>query len=95
MILTSSTGEIITVPDPAEEFSCAPKKRNTTKHLENIKTMAPARTREDGFDVSISEVPVTEQRRPFIQKDGEEVLKQPGMYIPLATMSSYLQANTF
>ncbi|PMD46498.1 Caleosin-domain-containing protein [Hyaloscypha variabilis F] len=40
--------------------------------------MAPARTEEDGFDVSIKEVPVTEQRRPFIQKVDNQELKDPG-----------------
>jgi len=40
--------------------------------------MAPARTEEDGFDVAIKQVPVTEQRRPFIQKEGGQKLKQPG-----------------
>lgn len=40
--------------------------------------MAPARTREDSFDVSIKEVPVTEQRRPFIQKDDDQKVKHLG-----------------
>ncbi|KAH7317639.1 Caleosin related protein-domain-containing protein [Rhexocercosporidium sp. MPI-PUGE-AT-0058] len=39
--------------------------------------MAPPRAEEDGFDVSIEKVPVTVQRRPFIQK-GDEKLKDPG-----------------
>lgn len=44
--------------------------------------MAPARTEEheDGFATAIPEVPVTEQRRPFIEKDGEKQLKDPGVY---------------
>jgi peroxygenase len=46
--------------------------------------MAPARTEEDGFDVCINEVPVTGQRRPFIQKDDDQKLKHPG-YIPNPT----------
>jgi len=41
--------------------------------------MAPARTERDGFDVSIEEVPVTVQRRPFIPRRGDEMLKDPGM----------------
>ena len=41
--------------------------------------MAPARTQEDGFDVSIPEVPVTEQRRPFIPEEGDQKLKDPGL----------------
>jgi hypothetical protein len=47
--------------------------------------MAPPRTEEDGFDVTIKEVPVTRERRPFIQKAGDEKLRQPGKYmlIPL------------
>merc|ERR1711939_1020953 len=40
--------------------------------------MAPARTERDGFDVSIEEVPVTVQRRPFIPRRGDEMLKDPG-----------------
>lgn len=32
----------------------------------------------EGFDLAIPDVDVTEQRRPFIQKDGHERLKQPG-----------------
>jgi hypothetical protein len=40
--------------------------------------MALAKTSELGFDVALKEVPVTEQRRPFIQKEGDERLKQPG-----------------
>ncbi|PBP24048.1 caleosin domain containing protein [Diplocarpon rosae] len=40
--------------------------------------MAPARTEEEGFDVSIKEVPVTEERRPFILKQGDHRLKDPG-----------------
>jgi peroxygenase len=40
--------------------------------------MAPARTEEDGFDVYVKAVPVTEQRRPFIQKDDDQKLKHPG-----------------
>jgi hypothetical protein len=41
--------------------------------------MAPARIEEDGFDISIEEVPVTVQRRPYIPKRGDERLKEPGM----------------
>jgi len=41
--------------------------------------MAPARIEDLDFDVSIPEVKVTEQRRPFIQKKGDEQLKQPGI----------------
>lgn len=44
--------------------------------------MAPARTEEDGFAISIPEVPVTEQRRPFIEKEGDRKLKDPGTYLP-------------
>jgi hypothetical protein len=40
--------------------------------------MAPSRTKEEGFDVAIKEVPVTEQRCPFVQKVGDEKLSQPG-----------------
>jgi len=42
--------------------------------------MAPARTEEDGFDVAIKQVPVTEQRRPFIQRKGDQKLKDPGKF---------------
>ncbi|KAL2065614.1 hypothetical protein VTL71DRAFT_3284 [Oculimacula yallundae] len=50
--------------------------------------MAPARTEDDGldFDVSIEEVPVTVQRRPFMQKKGDERLKDPG--IPRANIAA-------
>ncbi|KAF8862579.1 Caleosin-domain-containing protein [Acephala macrosclerotiorum] len=41
-------------------------------------TMALARTEEEGFAVSIPEVPVTEQRGPFIEKEGDRKLKNPG-----------------
>jgi peroxygenase len=40
--------------------------------------MAPARTEEGGSAVSIPEVPVTEERRPFIEKEGDSQLKDPG-----------------
>ena len=40
--------------------------------------MAPARTEEDGFDIAIKQVPVTEQRRPFIQKKGDVRLTHTG-----------------
>ncbi|CZR63923.1 related to calcium-binding protein caleosin [Phialocephala subalpina] len=40
--------------------------------------MAPTRTEEDGFAISIPEVPVTEQRRPFIEKESDRKLKDPG-----------------
>jgi len=42
--------------------------------------MAPEKTSELGFDVTIPEVPVTEQRRPFLQKEGDEKLKEPGKW---------------
>jgi len=42
--------------------------------------MAPARMEEDGFDVAIKEVPVTEQRRPFIPKGDDQKLKDPGKF---------------
>lgn len=85
MLFTSSTGESITLPDPTEEYSYTPKKKvkAKAKHFEHIKTMAPARTQEHDFEVAIKEVLVTEQRRPFIQKDGEEALKHAGMYLSL------------
>jgi peroxygenase len=41
--------------------------------------MAPARTEEDGFTVAIKQVPVTEARRPFIQKNGDERLTHTGL----------------
>jgi peroxygenase len=41
--------------------------------------MAPARTKEDCFNVTIKQVPVTGQRRPFIQKEGYEPLTHTGM----------------
>jgi peroxygenase len=44
--------------------------------------MAPART-EDGFDVFSPKVPVTEQRRPFIQKDGDQKLKDPATILQI------------
>jgi len=40
--------------------------------------MAPTRTEEDGFDKALKQVPVTEQRRPFIWKDGDERLTHTG-----------------
>jgi hypothetical protein len=40
--------------------------------------MAPARTEDGGFDVSISEIPVAEQRHPFIPKNGDQKLKDLG-----------------
>ena len=40
--------------------------------------MAPARTEEDGFDIAIKQVPVTEQRLPFIQKKGDGRLTHAG-----------------
>lgn len=40
--------------------------------------MAPASTSEDGFDIAIKEVPVTQQRRPFIEKNDDQALIQPG-----------------
>lgn len=43
-----------------------------------VQTMAPARTEDDGFAVSIPEVPVTEERTPFIDRDGDKQLKYPG-----------------
>ena len=33
----------------------------------------------DTFDMAILQVPVTEERKPFVQVEGEEDLKQPGM----------------
>lgn len=42
--------------------------------------MSPARTQQEDFDVSIREVPVTEQRRPFIQKEDDQKLQQPGTF---------------
>jgi hypothetical protein len=43
-----------------------------------IVKMPPARIDEDGFDVAINDVPVTEWRRPFIQQDGDERLTHTG-----------------
>ena len=43
--------------------------------------MAPARTQEEGFNVAIKEVPITEQRKPWIQ-EGDERLKSPGKLQP-------------
>jgi hypothetical protein len=40
--------------------------------------MAPARAEGEGFDVALTEVPVTEQRLPFIQQGRDEKLRQPG-----------------
>ena len=42
--------------------------------------MAPTRTEEDGFVVVIKQVPVTKERRPFIQKDGDERLTHTGVH---------------
>ncbi|KAE8442095.1 hypothetical protein EG329_003853 [Mollisiaceae sp. DMI_Dod_QoI] len=60
--------------------------------------MAPARTaEEDGFAVSISEVPVTEQRRPFIEKEADRKLKDPGTFLfPIIprTARAYEAAST-
>jgi peroxygenase len=42
--------------------------------------MAPTRTEEDGFVVAIKQVPVTKERRPFIQKDGDERLTHTGVH---------------
>jgi hypothetical protein len=41
--------------------------------------MAPARTEEDCFALAIKQVPVTEERRLFIQKDGDERLTHTGV----------------
>jgi hypothetical protein len=40
--------------------------------------MPTARIDEDGFDVAIKNVPVTEWRRAFIQQDGDERLTHTG-----------------
>ncbi|KAI9739865.1 MAG: hypothetical protein M1818_004921 [Claussenomyces sp. TS43310] len=40
--------------------------------------MAPARAGEESLEVAIPEVSVTEQRRPFIQKEGGEKLSHTG-----------------
>lgn len=37
-----------------------------------------ARTQENGYDVAIPRVSVTEERRPFIQKAEDHKLKDPG-----------------
>lgn len=43
--------------------------------------MAPARTEDEAsFDTAIKEVPVTGQRTPFIQEDGNIVLSHTGEY---------------
>jgi len=65
MLFTTSIGEIISIPSP--KFSSS-----------KVDDMAPARTEEDGFDIAIKQVPVTEQRRPFIQKKGDERLSHTG-----------------
>jgi peroxygenase len=39
--------------------------------------MAPTRMEKDGFDTTIKEVPVTEQRRPFITENQQQ-LSNPG-----------------
>jgi hypothetical protein len=43
--------------------------------------MAPARTEHEEFPTAIKEVPVTEERLPFVQKGKggqEDALKEPG-----------------
>jgi hypothetical protein len=54
--------------------------------------MAPARTGEEGFAVAIKEVPVTEQRKPFIQKEGDESLKSPGIYNSISSFKKHKKA---
>jgi len=40
--------------------------------------MSPAADQTKEFDIVIKQVPVTEQRKPFVQKDGDFKLEQPG-----------------
>lgn len=81
MLFTSSTGEIISIPNPSEKDTQhiptrrRVKEKASTGYLEN---MAPSRTKVRDFDVSIEQVPVTEQRRAFIQNAGDEKLLSPG-----------------
>jgi hypothetical protein len=70
-MFTTSTGEVFYHPptDPAQQIL----------KVRKGKAMAPPhRIEDDGFDVSIDEVPVTVQRRPFLQDRGDGRLKDPG-----------------
>jgi peroxygenase len=51
--------------------------------------MAPARAEEDGFEVAIKQVPVTEKRRPFIQKEEDKIFKQSGKASKLPTANRH------
>ncbi|PBP28437.1 caleosin domain containing protein [Diplocarpon rosae] len=71
-MFTSSTGEVFYHPIGSPRISTV---KDRSRKAEN---MAPARLEEEGFDVSIKELPVTEQRRPFILQQGDHRLKDPG-----------------
>jgi hypothetical protein len=81
MFFTSSSGEILSIPDPTEENltykSTRRKFKATAEHLE---AMAPAWVEERGFDIAVKEVSVTEQRRPYIPETRDEELRHPGMH---------------
>ena len=83
MLFTTTSGEDFVVQTPIREnppnqsyFQFPPIKKK-----EKSEKMSPAMLEKDGYAVSIPEVPVTEERKPFILKEGDNRLKSPGRSI--------------
>lgn len=98
MFFTSCTGKAIFIHEPLllqeRNAERAKDEKLTTEHIEHRRKMTPARTEERGFAVSIKEVPVTVERRPFIPTEGDDALKDPGTTVQCHSTSTALTQPT-